>query len=172
MNKIIVVFFCALILVVIGCSSKVKSLSVEVVKCREYLATCGYLVTSSVSQEQYQTDNYTIDQLGNLVIDKYVIVRSKRADDYTIYEVKKMIGGGQYTVDSIPKISVQTDVNSNKEEVTKKQDIKVVQDDSKNVDKNIVGSDIPITKSVNVVDNTSKSFETKMKEIGDFLFKW
>lgn len=168
--------FLLLILSLVSCYPDPKPLpmpmSPEVYACRKYLATCEYLITSTVNHEQYQTDNYTFDKFGNLIMNKYVVVKSTRPDDYMIYEKRLLVGNGQYIIESVPIIPVATPIDSNQNEIPKKEDTKAVQDSNKNVNKNIGGSDISTTKSVKVVDNTTKSFETQIKEIGDFLFKW
>lgn len=67
--------------------------------CRDYLKKCDYIVTNHGNKYQYQTDNYTIDLVGNLTINKYVIVRSDRDSDYTIYKNKMILSTGTYMVE-------------------------------------------------------------------------
>jgi predicted P-loop ATPase/GTPase len=71
----------------------------QVQVCREYLKKSDYIITNSLNKYQYQTDNYTIDSIGNLTMPKYVIVRSDRGSDYTIYKTKLIIASGLYMIE-------------------------------------------------------------------------
>jgi hypothetical protein len=70
--------------------------------CREYLSQCDYRVTNMFDKHGYQTDNYTIDMHGNLVMSKCVkVVDPDGNSDYTIYTNRMLISVGAYMVETI-----------------------------------------------------------------------
>lgn len=89
----------------VGCSPSEESIQAQLERdkqiqsCRDYLKKSDYIITNHGNKYQYQTDNYTIDLVGNLTVNKYVIVRSDRDSDYSIYKTKMVLASGTYMVE-------------------------------------------------------------------------